>query len=240
MKLQTCAKTDIGLKRSNNEDLFFIDEEQGLFIIADGMGGHAAGEVASQIAVETVCQSLQAPDLNTPHEQLKLAIEEANLAVGKAANSNHSWQGMGTTLTVLLLHQQQAFLAHVGDSRAYRFVNQQLEQLSDDHSLSGERLRQGMISAEEAHNSTFGNILLQAVGISEKLDICLKHYPLTAGERFLLCSDGLSDMLTDAEIGQILRESGSVNTLCGQFVNQAIVAGGKDNITVMMIQIDEI
>lgn len=240
MKLRSCAKTDVGLKRKNNEDLFFVDEKQGLFIVADGMGGHAAGEVASRIAVETVFQSLQTSDWDNPHEQLKQAIEKANRAVEKAANSNNAWQGMGTTLTVLLLHQQQAFLAHVGDSRAYRFNNQQLEQLSDDHSLSGEQLRQGMISTEEAHSSGFGNILLQAVGISPELDICLKHYPLAVGEHFLLCSDGLSDMLTDTEIAHILQKEKNLNTRCDQFINQAIAAGGKDNVTVVMVQIDEI
>ncbi|MFK5926317.1 MAG: Stp1/IreP family PP2C-type Ser/Thr phosphatase [Desulfuromusa sp.] len=239
MKLQACAKTDIGLTRSNNEDLFFVDKNQGLFIVADGMGGHAAGEIASQIAVGTVCRSLQTSDGNNPLEQLKKAIEEANQTVEKAANNNSAWEGMGTTLTVLLLHQRRAFLAHIGDSRAYCFHNNRLQQLSDDHSLLAEQLRLGMISSEEVQNSNLGNILLQAIGISSDLDICLKHFPVTAGERFLLCSDGLSDMLTDAEIEQILKETKELNTICDLLIDKTIAAGGKDNITVVMVQIDE-
>lgn len=238
MKLQVCAKTDTGLRRKNNEDLPFVDEKQSLFIVADGMGGHAAGEVASQIAVETVCQSLQTADQNNPQEQLRQAIEKANRAVAQAANGNSAWQGMGTTLTILLLHQQQAFLAHVGDSRAYRLHNKQLHQLSDDHSLAGEQLRQGVLSAKEARDSNLGNILLQAIGISSELDICLKNFPLMIGDRFLLCSDGLTDMLLDEEIEQILQKTEPLDTLCDELVDKAIAAGGKDNVTVIVLQID--
>ena len=200
MKLQVCAKTDIGLRRKNNEDLFFVDKELGLFIVADGMGGHAAGEVASRIAVETVCQSLQAADLINPQKQLSQAIEKANQAVEQAANGNKAWQGMGTTLTIFLLQPQQGYLAHVGDSRIYRFRGSQLEQLSDDHSLIGEKLRRGILTPEQAKTSTLGNILLQAIGMTPQLDICQKSISLAAGDRFLLCSDGLTDMVDDDTI----------------------------------------
>jgi serine/threonine protein phosphatase PrpC len=240
MKLQACAKTDIGLTRNNNEDSFFVDRKQGLFIVADGMGGHAAGEIASQIAVVSVRHSLQTTDKKLPLEQLKQALKEANQAVAKAANDNTAYKGMGTTLTVLFLDQQQAYFAHVGDSRIYRLGDKQLEQLSDDHSLSAEQLRRGLISVEEERKSNFGNILLQAIGVSEELDICLRHFPLTVGERFLLCSDGLSNMLTDAEIEQILRQTGNLGRLCEQLIDRAIAAGGKDNITAIVVQIDEI
>lgn len=240
MKLQACAKTDIGLKRDNNEDSFFVDKQQGLFIVADGMGGHAAGEIASQIAVESVRRSLQTTDGKSPLEQLKQAIGEANLAVADAANSNIAHKGMGTTLTVLLLSQQQAHLAHVGDSRVYRLHNKQLEQLSDDHSLSAEQLRQGLISIEEAQRSNLGNILLQAIGISAEMDICLKHLPLAVGESYLLCSDGLSNMLADTEIEKILNQPGNLDNRCNRLIDDAIAAGGKDNITAIIVQIDEI
>lgn len=240
MKLQACAKTDIGLKRHNNEDSFFVDKQQGLFIVADGMGGHAAGEIASQIAVESVRRSLQTTDGKPPLEQLKQAIGEANLAVADAANSNIAQKGMGTTLTVLLLSQQQAHLAHVGDSRVYRLHNKQLEQLSDDHSLSAEQLRQGLISIEEAQRSNLGNILLQAIGISAEMDICLKHLPLAVGESYLLCSDGLSNMLADTEIEKILNQPGNLDNRCNRLIDDAIAAGGKDNITAIIVQIDEI
>ncbi len=240
MKLQFCAKTDIGLRRNNNEDLFFVDEKQGLFIVADGMGGHAAGEIASQIAVETVYQSLQETDQDNPEKQLKQAIEQANRAVEQAANGNKAWQGMGTTLTILLLQQQQGYLAHVGDSRIYRLHNSQFEQLSDDHSLVGEQIRQGILTPEQAKVSTLGNILLQAIGMTPELDICQKSIPLTAGDRFLLCSDGLTGMVTDTEIEEILKRPDKLNSLCNTLVEKAISAGGKDNITVVVLQIDQL
>lgn len=239
MKLQVCAKTDIGLSRKNNEDRYFVDRQRNLFIVADGMGGHAAGEIASQIAVETVSQSLQTIAQDNPQKQLRQAIEKANQAVAQAAKHNRAWQGMGTTLTLLLLHQQQALLAHVGDSRAYRLRNKQLMQLSDDHSLTGEQLRQGILSAEEARYSDLGNILLQAIGVSAELDICLKHFPLVAGDRFLLCSDGLTDMLLDTDIEPTLQSTKTLDNLCDELVAKAITAGGKDNITVIVLQIDE-
>ncbi|MEA3363474.1 MAG: Stp1/IreP family PP2C-type Ser/Thr phosphatase [Thermodesulfobacteriota bacterium] len=240
MKLQVCAITDVGLARESNEDLFFVDEKQGLFIVADGMGGHAAGEIASQIAVETACQSLQEADQGNPPKQLSQAIEKANRAVELAAEGNKAWQGMGTTLTILLLHQQQGYLAHVGDSRIYRLRNSQFEQLSDDHSLVGEQLRQGILTPEQAKTSTLGNILLQAIGITPKLDICQKNIPLTAGDRFLLCSDGLTNMVSDPEIEKTLKQSGSLEPLCEALIKKAIAAGGKDNITVIVLQIDQL
>lgn len=240
MKLQVCAKTDIGLRRKNNEDLFFVDKELGLFIVADGMGGHAAGEVASRIAVETVCQSLQAADLINPQKQLSRAIEKANQAVEQAANGNKAWQGMGTTLTIFLLQPQQGYLAHVGDSRIYRFRGSQLEQLSDDHSLIGEQLRRGILTPEQAKTSTLGNILLQAIGMTPQLDICQKSISLAAGDRFLLCSDGLTDMVSDIEIEEILKQLDPLSPPCEALIEKAIAAGGKDNITAIVLQIDQL
>ena len=240
MKLQVCAKTDIGLRRKNNEDLFFVDEELGLFIVADGMGGHAAGEVASRIAVETVCQSLQTESLDNPQKQLIQAIEKANREVEQTANGNQAWKGMGTTLTILLLQQQQGYLAHIGDSRIYRLHNSQFEQLSDDHSLVGEQLRQGILTPEQAETSTLGNILLQAIGMTPQLDICQKSILLTTGDRFLLCSDGLTDMVSDTEIEGILKQSGPLIPPCEALIEKAIAAGGKDNITAIVLQIDQL
>jgi len=240
MKLQVCAKTDIGLARKNNEDLFFVDEKQGLFIVADGMGGHAAGEVASHIAVETACKFLQAADQDNPLKQLSQATKKANQAVELAAKGNKAWQGMGTTLTILLLQQQHGYFAHVGDSRIYRLRDSQFEQLSDDHSLVGEQLRQGVLTPEQAKTSALGNILLQAIGMTPQLDICQKSIPLTAGDRFLLCSDGLTNMVSDTEIEKTLKQSGSLEPLCETLIKKALTAGGKDNITAVVLQIDQL
>lgn len=240
MKLQVSAKTDIGLSRKNNEDRYFVDKNQRLFIVADGMGGHLAGEVASQMAVETVGQSLQRVDENNPQEQLNLAVEKANRTVEQAAKGNPALHGMGTTLSVILLHQQQGYLAHVGDSRIYHLRNQKLEQLSDDHSLVGEQLRQGIITEEQAKTSSLGNILLQAIGITPQLDICQKKVALAATDQFLLCSDGLTDMVSDKEIEELLRQPAAITLRCESLIKAAIAAGGKDNITVVLLQIDQL
>ncbi len=238
MKLQTCAKTDIGLRRKINEDLFFVDENQGLFIVADGMGGHAAGEIASQIAVETACESLQAATGGSPEKRLKQAIESANRAVQQAAAGNRAWRGMGTTLTIFLLQQQHGYLAHIGDSRIYRLHNSYFEQLSDDHSLAGEQIARGILTPKQAESSLLGNILLQAIGITPQLDICQKSIPLSAGDRFLLCSDGLTNMVSDPEIEKTLKQSGSPSPLCETLIEKAITAGGKDNVTAIVLQVD--
>lgn len=240
MKLQACAKTDIGLHRKNNEDRYFLDKQQGLFIVADGMGGHAAGEVASQIAVETVSRSLQTTDQNNLQELLRQAVEEANRAVEEAAKNNQALDGMGTTLSIILLHQQQGYLAHVGDSRIYRFHNQKLEQLSDDHSLVGEQLRQGVLTPEQAKTSNLGNILLQAIGMTSPLEICQKNFSLNRGDQFLLCSDGLTDMVSDTDIEELLQQPDSLEIRCNALIEAAIAAGGKDNITVVLLQIDSL
>jgi len=240
MKLQFCAKTDIGLSRNNNEDRYFVDEQRGLFIVADGMGGHAAGEVASQIAVETVCQVLHSVDKTNPQQQLKQAVTEANLAVRQAAKANPSLNGMGTTLSIILLHQQQGYLAHVGDSRIYRLRNQKLQQLSDDHSLVGEQLRQGTITPEQAKSSSLGNILLQAIGLSPQLDIYQNKISLAPADQFLLCSDGLTDMIADTEIEKHLSQPGTINLHCEALINAALAAGGKDNITAILLQIEQL
>ncbi len=240
MKLRVSAKTDIGLNRSNNEDRYFTDKQYGLFIVADGMGGHLAGEVASQIAVETVCQALQGVVESNPHKQLDLAVEKANRAVELAAKGNPTRHGMGTTLSILLLHQQRGYLAHIGDSRIYRLHNQKLEQLSDDHSLIGQQLQQGIITAEQAKISSLRNILLQAIGITPQLNISRKNFAVMETDQFLLCSDGLTDMVSDAEIEVLLNRPETINSRCESLIRAAIAAGGKDNITAVLLQIDQL
>lgn len=237
MIIQVCAETDTGLSRKNNEDHYLTDRENGLFIVADGMGGHAAGEIASQIAVDSVQQFLTSTHRNQPLQQLRTAFMKANQAVEHAANDNPAWHGMGTTLSVLLCHQNRGYLAHVGDSRIYLLRNSQFTQLTDDHSLVGEQIRQGLLTPKQAQLSTLGNILLQAIGITPELDICLKTFPLLEKDLFLLCSDGLSDMVTEAEITTILKQNEPLASLCQQLINKALAAGGKDNVTVLMVQI---
>lgn len=245
MKLTACGKTDVGLLRSNNEDSCYTDAETGLFIVADGMGGHAAGEVASEMAVNVVRDQLIAYLQKTaPPDDigavLAKSVHQANRIIEQAAEENSAWQGMGTTLTVLLLQEQQALLTHVGDSRLYRFQDNHLEQLSDDHSLVGEQLRSGLISHDEADSSDLRNILLQAVGITPELELCRKQFPLHQGDQFLLCSDGLTTMLSDATIETSCRNTTDQDQLCDELIQQANAAGGKDNIAVVLVRVEEI
>ena len=239
MILQACAATDIGLSRSNNEDNYWSDSEKGLFIVADGMGGHAAGEVASQIAVDSVRQHVTVADLDNPQQLLRTAVEMANRAVEQAAN-NPAWQGMGTTLSMLLCHQGHGYLAHVGDSRIYLLRSSRFMQLTDDQSLVGEQIRQGILTPKQAENSTLGNILLQAIGITSELDICLKTCLLAEKDLFLLCTDGLTDMVTETEIKTILEQNSPLDRRCHQLIAKALAAGGKDNITAVLVQIDKL
>lgn len=240
MKLSAYGKTHTGLMRSNNEDSFFVDEKLGLFIVADGMGGHAAGEVASNMAIEVVREKLE-PLLNGRQsiekcsQALADAVSHANQTIMQAAAENSHWSGMGTTLTILLLHSGQALLAHVGDSRLYRWRDATLQQLSDDHSLIAEQLRRGIIDQQDAETSNLRNVLLQAVGISEELDIFQKVLPSEPGDTFLLCSDGLTGMLTDNQISTILGNNDLPQQSCEQLIAAALVAGGKDNVTAVLV-----
>ena len=239
MKATAYALTDLGLRRSNNEDCVYADCAGGLFIVADGMGGHAAGEVASSIAVDTICAQFppSAPAPMAAAQVLQEAFVEASRRILEVASRQESKRGMGTTLSVLYIDGESAQLAHVGDSRIYRLRNAELEQLSRDHSLVAEQLRQGILSPEEARTSTLRNILLQAVGLEAKLDVFLRCEPLAEGDLFLLCSDGLNDMLDDEEIADLLRQDASVTQMAAQLIEAAKAAGGRDNISAIVVKI---
>ena len=240
MKFNAFGLTDTGLQRSNNEDSFFLDEQLGLFMVADGMGGHAAGEVASRMALDEVWKHLQ-PQLATTasaeelQAELATAIQTANKAIRQASGDNPTWSGMGTTLTMLLLHSQQALLAHVGDSRLYRWRHNRLEQLSEDQTLIAEQLRRGIINQQEARHSNLNNILLQAVGTAEELDIFQKSSAVQAADSFLLCSDGLTGMLSDAELEAILATTSQPAQACEKLIDAALDAGGRDNVTAVLV-----
>jgi protein phosphatase len=244
MKLTACGKTDVGLVRSNNEDSYYLNEQLGLFIVADGMGGHAAGEIASRMAIDVVCERLE-PQLGVQTSAEKLlpvlvaAVTAANQSVSQAAAKNPAWAGMGTTLTTLLIHARQALFVHIGDSRLYRWRNQVLEQLSDDHTLVEAQVRQGIISDKEAGQSNLGHILLQAIGITEDLELCQNILPIQQGDCFLLCSDGLTGMLPQDKISAILTQKTLPQQGCEELVALALAAGGKDNITAVLVTVDK-
>jgi PPM family protein phosphatase len=247
---QFVARTDPGIVRKNNEDAVAISPLHGLAILADGMGGHNAGEVASAIAVDVIRQALEqhlpemaseaAPSAQAPTlQQLMLeAIERANAAIIQAAQNEPQYRGMGTTLVLALLQPGRITIAHVGDSRAYRFRRNQLAQLTRDHSLLQEQMDAGLLNPESARLSRNKNILTRAVGIDYLFKVEMHEHQTEPGDLYLLCSDGLSDMLTDSEIRDILMRLGASPDLASAvLINSANGNGGHDNVSVILIKI---
>ena len=251
MKYMAVAKTDVGRKRSGNEDSFCVDLELGLFVVADGMGGHAAGEVASRLAVKTIhewiskshreqasAQGAQ-PLLTCSHQATWLVsgIRQANRIVFDAAQSRAEHAGMGTTLVAVLAGGDRVALAHVGDSRIYRIRDEQILQLSKDHSLVQQQMERGILSPQEAHDSQYRHLITRALGLKESVDVDFAEEDALEGDRLLLCSDGLSDLLEDEEMLAIIREhADDLEKACQLLVDRANYKGGDDNITALLIQ----
>jgi serine/threonine protein phosphatase PrpC len=233
--------TDVGRVRSSNEDAvaFVIPSRNDppasrgcLLIVADGMGGHAAGEVASALAVEAVRRiyySLEAP---VP-ESLMIAFETANRAIFEHGKKNPDCKGMGTTCTALAIHDGQVWLAHVGDSRAYILRGGKLKQLSDDQTLHAQMIREGLMTEEESKTSGGGNVVLQALGTGADVDpfVWREGIPLIEGDTLVLCSDGLWNMVDDVAIAEIAARAAPQDA-CQDLIDAALEAGGYDNVSV--------
>jgi protein phosphatase len=234
MILRTAAHTDVGLRRRGNEDRFAVDPELGLCLVADGMGGHSAGQVASTLAVATVLGTLRerkGSDASTS-EKLRAALEDANRAIYQAARQNPQYGGMGTTIVALLVEGERAAVAHVGDSRAYRVRAGRIRQLTDDHSMVGELLRRNEITADEAREHPQRHVLTRALGVRGHVQPDLAELTLAPGDRFVLCSDGLTNHLDDPEIAKLASEFVDLEACCAALVALANRRGGEDNITV--------
>ena len=228
--------THVGKVRKNNEDaLIFIEPET--FIVADGMGGQAAGEIASQMLIDTVKNFLPAVPEPWSEDILKKAILKSNAAILREAAKNSNYRGMGTTATILHIYNRRAYYAHVGDSRLYRLKNKNLEQITQDHSYVENLVRKGEITAEEARNHPMKNILTQAVGAVENILVDTASFTVNAGDTFLLCTDGLTNMLEDKEIAEILLTS---ENPAENLVQAALNNGGLDNVSVIVVGVDEL
>ena len=250
MAIRSHGQTDVGRRRERNEDAFLIDESLGLFVVADGMGGHAGGDIASRIAVDTVAEILrasaadpdgpfaaQAPLPESPlPEVLRTAVSEACGAIFRRAQAEPGLVGMGTTVTALLLRGADAFFAHVGDSRAYLVRGDLIQQISEDHSFVYEQVKAGVITAEEARHSRFKNIITRSVGFEEDVAVDLMGLVAEPGDVFVLCSDGLANLVEDHEIRDIAR-SASLDELPGALIDLANERGGDDNITVIAVRL---
>ena len=244
--------TDVGRVRDHNEDSFLVDKKLNLFIVADGMGGHAAGEVASQIAARTV-RDVLARERDMLHEfeaghgginrtdvlrLLESAVQQACTAVFNEGQEDESKRGMGTTIDALLLIGSRGFIAHVGDSRVYLYRQGAVHQLTEDHSLINELLRRGRLSREQIEKLQYKNAVTRAVGVYESVEVDTLDFDVLKADRFLLCSDGLSGYLEEAELSRLFAETPDTE-LAQRFIDLANERGGKDNITAIVIKVPD-
>ncbi|MDJ0652126.1 MAG: Stp1/IreP family PP2C-type Ser/Thr phosphatase [Simkaniaceae bacterium] len=239
--------TDTGLVRRKNEDVFLNLKEHGFFAIADGMGGHNAGEVAANEAVRFVCASIEklfrSSERNWTIFDLssfnKVYIENANHWVHHLAKKKKDYKGMGTTICTLLFHECSLIYGHVGDSRIYRFRKGLLQQLTFDHSLKNEMIAQGQVKKENSQNFRYKNILTRAIGTQTDVEAEIHIAPVSPNDIYLMCSDGLTDQVSDKEITDILTTTRSIESATETLIKQAKQQGGHDNVTVVLIKTDE-
>jgi serine/threonine protein phosphatase PrpC len=230
--------SDVGVERSNNEDSAAVDLELGLFIVADGMGGHAAGEVASRIAVEATISALRSRPrpkrLRDEGEVLLQALHDANAAVVREADERGTL-GMGTTLSAVFVRRRSAVIAHVGDSRVYSITKKGISQLTVDHTLVQAMVEQGVLTAEQAQKHPDKHVLTQAIGTLGRLEPQVLQTKVPARGRLLLCTDGLHDSLSAAEIEELARRE-DLDEAAHALVERANALGGHDNVTVLLVE----
>jgi serine/threonine protein phosphatase PrpC len=253
LHIQAGARTDLGRVRKNNEDCYAMDSSLQLYVLSDGMGGEAHGEVASKLAVETIlthCRQSEnsratpifgdsSPEVSERTNRLASAIHLANRRVFETAASNEEQKGMGATIVAAWVDGQRLSIAHVGDSRAYLLRGGAMEQLTADHSLVAEKVRVGILTPQEADASEMQSILTRAVGTTDSVDVDTDEQVLLAGDFLLLCSDGLTRMVTDPEIASTLLTSGSAQESAERLVDLANDNGGVDNVSVIVLQVEE-
>jgi protein phosphatase len=240
MKLQSFGLSDIGVSRPNNEDVWVAFPEIGFFALADGMGGHQAGEIAAKEAIESLSTSIKSIQFTDPIEliiELRHAIERANQWVYRLGQRTDTLNGMGTTLCCLIWSTDAVIYAHVGDSRIYRLRDQKLELLTQDHSLFAKWLKHGKLAEECETPFPYKNVITRAVGTAPKAnpEIALSTY--LPGDLFLLCTDGLSDVLSLEDIEKIITRSPDLEHASKRLIEKAKIKGSSDNITILMIQL---
>lgn len=239
MGIEAWCHTDKGLKRESNQDSFLLDQQLDLYIVADGMGGHSGGEVASAMAVQAVQDYVRkniSPRLS-PRDLLQRAYEEASKQIFDRANSTSpELMGMGTTMVLALRHAGSLFIANVGDSRAYLYRKPYLWQLTEDHSLVNEQVRAGILTEDRAKNFIGKNVITRSVGYERDVIVDVVERPVQKGDSFLFCSDGLSSLATDLEICEILGTS-KPEDVVHKCVEKALKNGGDDNVTVLYLQV---
>jgi len=253
VRVVACGRTDAGRVRSHNEDSFEIDEERELYVVADGMGGHSHGEVASRMAVDSIRRFVAEaererdatwpfaydPDLQRHSNVLKAAVRLAHDQVLSAIRRDGNLFGMGTTVVGCLVRGGTAAVAHVGDSRAYRLHDGELRLLTQDHTWVNEQVVAGFLSEEQARAHPLKNVVTRALGGEAEIEIDVREWLVEKGDLFLLCSDGLTTMLTDEEIRARITGEGRLEEICNRLVRDANARGGYDNVSVVLVAIDE-
>jgi serine/threonine protein phosphatase PrpC len=250
MRIRYAAKTDVGMKRTHNEDYFSLMEDEQLFVVADGMGGHSSGEVASRMAAETVSEFYQRTkdedatwpykmDRNLSYIENRLAcgIKLANYKIYEAASKDIRFKGMGTTVVTTLISGNKIYIAHVGDSRCYRIRQGLIDQLTRDHSLLEDyKDAKPDMTEEEERNFPHKNVITRALGMRETVQVDIHTHDVEDGDMFLLCSDGLSGMVNDDQLLATIKSAPNLEHLVAELVDQANRAGGTDNITTLVLE----
>ncbi len=239
MRIQHWAVSDKGNKRESNQDSYLVNESLGLFVVADGMGGHSGGEVASSLAVQTLEQEIKVVKTAAlpSREKLYKAYEQASVRIfDKAATDSPELLGMGTTMVSCYLENKRIYISNVGDSRCYLYSDQYLWQVTEDHSLMNEQIRSGLLRPDQMANFTGRNVITRSVGYERLVHPDIVDREVSAGETYLLCSDGLTGMVTDQKIAEIFN-SKPLQEVALALIQAALANGGDDNVTVLLIHI---
>ncbi len=244
MNYTFCSQTSPGRTRTNNEDSVTFDEAAQLGVLADGMGGYNAGEVASGMATTLIKAELARwlsdaggrADIEEARHALEMCVDNANHAIYRASRANPEYFGMGTTLVVAIFLENRVLLGHVGDSRCYRLREDKFLRITRDHSLLQEQMDAGFLTPEQAALSPLKNLVTRAVGVEEEVSLEVSEHPVLAGDIYLMCTDGLSDMMNDEAIADVLRKGADLAQMADQLIAQANENGGRDNITVLLTQ----
>ena len=246
MNYTFCTRTDPGRARENNEDAVVHDDDTHLCVLADGMGGYNAGEIASGMATAFIKSEMarwlseagRHAKVKEIRRALEICVDNANRSIFNAASSNPQYSGMGTTLVVGVFHGATLVLGHIGDSRCYRLRSGELAQITKDHSLLQEQIDAGLITPEQAASSSIKNLVTRALGVEDAVALDLHEHAVEAGDYYLMCSDGLSDMVDDGEIASILGGESPIEQKAESLVMAANEHGGRDNISVLLVQVD--
>jgi PPM family protein phosphatase len=252
MRVRFAGETDVGMKRTHNEDYLYLPEDERLVLVADGMGGHASGDLASRLAIETVVQFFKAtseePEVSWPfyvdrenrfsQTRLVTGVKLANLKIFEAAQKNNKLRGMGTTIVACLFSEDEVLVAHVGDSRVYRIGDGKIAQVTEDHSLLNDYIKMKRISKDEVDRFPHKNVIVRALGMKDTVAVDVVNLTPGVGDVFLLCSDGLSGMMESADILRIVSSEKDLDRAAERLIELANQNGGVDNITVALARLE--